>query len=320
MGRHFMAKLSIFALGALAFLGCAAESGGENTDPSAPDNGKASTVTPSEPIGDNNSTGADETEQNTDTGGETEQNTDTGGETEQNTDTGGETEQNTDTGGETEQNTDAGEETEQNTDAGVETEQNTDAGGETEQNPDAGGGNSAGGDETEQSSEREKIGDPAVAVAIESLPNLHRVSADLYRSAQPAEGGLLAAQELGMRSVLSLSVLNADAAMPEAQSADLRLQHYPLVPWAIEQSQIVEMMQIFESLPKPALVHCYHGADRTGLFVAVYRILYQNWPKDEAKDELINGGYGYHETFSAIPAAIDALDVASLRTAVFGEM
>ena len=236
MGRHFMAKLSIFALGALAFLGCAAESGGENTDPSAPDNGKASTVTPSEPIGDNNSTGADETEQNTDAGGETEQNPDAGGET----------------------------------------EQNTDAGEETEQNTDAGGGNSAGGDETEQSSEREKIGDPAVAVAIESLPNLHRVSADLYRSAQPAEGGLLAAQELGMRSVLSLSVLNADAAMPEAQSADLRLQHYPLVPWAIEQSQIVEMMQIFESLSKPALVHCYHGADRTGLFVAVYRILYQN--------------------------------------------
>ena len=300
MGRHFMAKLSIFALGALAFLGCAAESGGENTDPSAPDNGKASTVTPSEPIGDNNSTGADETEQNTDAGGETEQNPDAGGETEQ--------------------NTDAGEETEQNPDAGGETEQNTDAGEETEQNTDAGGGNSAGGDETEQSSEREKIGDPAVAVAIESLPNLHRVSADLYRSAQPAEGGLLAAQELGMRSVLSLSVLNADAAMPEAQSADLRLQHYPLVPWAIEQSQIVEMMQIFESLSKPALVHCYHGADRTGLFVAVYRILYQNWPKDEAKDELINGGYGYHETFSAIPAAIDALDVASLRTAVFGEM
>ncbi len=280
MGRHFIAKLNIFVLGALAFLGCAAEPGGENIDPSAPDNGKTNAETPIGSSGEDNSSGAGKAEQNADVGGETEQNPDACGEA----------------------------------------EQNANIGGEAEQKPDAGGGASAGGDDAEHSSDRQKIGGPSVAVEIEALPNLHRVSADLYRSAQPAEGGLIAAQELGARSVLSLSVFNADAAMPEAQSADLQLQlhHYPLVPWAIEQSQIAEMMQIFESLPKPALVHCYHGADRTGLFVAVYRILYQNWTKDEAKEELINGGYGYHETFSAIPAAIDALDEEFLRSAVFG--
>ncbi len=310
MGRHFIAKLNIIVLGALAFLGCAAEPGGENIDPSAPDNGKTNAETPIGPSGEDNSSGA----------GKAEQNADVGGETEQNPDACGEAEQNANIGGEAEQKPDAGGEAEHTPDACGEAEQKPDACGEAEQKPDAGGGNSAGGDDAEHSSDRQKIGGPSVAVEIEALPNLHRVSADLYRSAQPAEGGLIAAQELGARSVLSLSVFNADAAMPEAQSGDLQLQlhHYPLVPWAIEQSQIAEMMQIFESLPKPALVHCYHGADRTGLFVAVYRILYQNWTKDEAKEELINGGYGYHETFSAIPAAIDALDEEFLRSAVFG--
>src|SRR5579864_3086095 len=32
--------------------------------------------------------------------------------------------------------------------------------------------------------------------------------------------------------------------------------------------------------PKPLLVHCQHGEDRTGLIVAVYRVKVCGWPKD----------------------------------------
>lgn len=42
------------------------------------------------------------------------------------------------------------------------------------------------------------------------------------------------------------------------------------------------------------LVHCYHGADRTGLIVASYRVIYQNWDLNEAKREMQQGPYGYH--------------------------
>lgn len=165
-----------------------------------------------------------------------------------------------------------------------------------------------------------RLGEPSEAIAAEFVPNLHRVSDDLYRSAYPREGGLAEIEALGVRSILELSYLDTDSALNEAQTTSLRLVHYPMLPVAIEQSQIVELFKIYEGLDKPVLVHCFHGADRTGLFVAIYRILYQNWTKDDAKDELVNGGYGYHEVFGDIIIAVDELDVEALRASVVGKL
>lgn len=164
-----------------------------------------------------------------------------------------------------------------------------------------------------------KLGEPSEAIAAEFVPNLHKVSDVLYRSAYPREGGLAEIESLGIRSVLELSYLDTDSALIEAQTTSLRLVHYPMLPVAIEQSQIVELFKIYEELDKPVLVHCFHGADRTGLFVAIYRILYQNWTKDDAKDELVNGGYGYHEVFGDVVIAVDELDVDALRASVVGK-
>ena len=36
-------------------------------------------------------------------------------------------------------------------------------------------------------------------------------------------------------------------------------------------------------------MHCYHGADRTGLVVAMYRVIYQGWSFDAARSEMIDG-------------------------------
>ena len=44
----------------------------------------------------------------------------------------------------------------------------------------------------------------AQPVQVEGLPNLHRVSGKLYRSAQPTAEGMRAAERLGIRTVVSL--------------------------------------------------------------------------------------------------------------------
>lgn len=165
----------------------------------------------------------------------------------------------------------------------------------------------------------QKQGEPAVAIESERIPNLHRVSDDLYRSGFPREGGLVELESLGVKSILELSYFDIDSNLPDAKTTSLHIVHYPLLPLGIEQSMIFEMFDIYRDLEKPVLVHCYHGSDRTGLFVAIYRILYQNWSKEEAKDELINGGFGYHDVFTDVMAAIDDLDVEALREAVFGK-
>ena len=61
------------------------------------------------------------------------------------------------------------------------------------------------------------------------------------------------------------------------------------------------------------LVHCQHGADRTGLLVAVYRVVVQGWSKERAIDEMTNGGFGFHPVWKNLVAYLRHLDVARIR-------
>ena len=54
----------------------------------------------------------------------------------------------------------------------------------------------------------------------------------------------------------------------------------------------------------PVLVHCQHGADRTGTMCAMYRILREGWTVDDAIDEMKNGGFGYHSVWGNLPRFI----------------
>lgn len=201
---------------------------------------------------------------------------------------------------------------------GAETGDNSGSLGDSGTSGDSGSGGAGTGDPN-GGSVNQKQGEPAVAIESERIPNLHRVSEDLYRSGFPREGGLVELETLGVKSILELSYFDIDSNLPDAKTTSLHIVHYPLLPLGIEQSMIFEMFDIYKDLEKPVLVHCYHGSDRTGLFVAIYRILYQNWSKEEAKDELINGGFGYHDVFTDVIAAIDDLDVEALREAVLGK-
>ncbi len=62
------------------------------------------------------------------------------------------------------------------------------------------------------------------------------------------------------------------------------------------------------------LVHCYHGADRTGLVVAMYRVIYQGWSLDAARSEMIDGGYGFHSMWQDIAGFLTPQNEALVRT------
>jgi protein tyrosine/serine phosphatase len=66
----------------------------------------------------------------------------------------------------------------------------------------------------------------------------------------------------------------------------------------------------------PYLIHCQHGADRTGLMSAMYRILEQGWSVDDALAELTGGGYGYHAVWKNILRYVRSADVEGLRAAI----
>lgn len=125
------------------------------------------------------------------------------------------------------------------------------------------------------------------------LDNFHRVSPEVYRSGQPKARDLkLLVEKLGVKSVLCLRDLHNDD--DEAEGLPLALYRVEMEADDVEPEKVARAMQIIKDAPKPILIHCWHGSDRTGLVVAAYRITFQGWEPTVAADELANGGFGYH--------------------------
>ena len=134
--------------------------------------------------------------------------------------------------------------------------------------------------------------DWATPVPLAHIPNLYRVTGNLYRSAQPDSDGLKEIESLGINTVLNLRYTQTDKYL--AAGAGLKRLHYPMLPQAISRQQLRDAVALIDRTPGPVLVHCRHGADRTGAVIAAWRILKQGWSSDKAIDEMIRGGYGHH--------------------------
>ena len=87
--------------------------------------------------------------------------------------------------------------------------------------------------------------------------------------------------------------------------------------WDVEDAQVVRTLKLLRDADKaPFLIHCQHGADRTGLMVAMFRIVEQGWSKADAIEEMRKGGFGFHALWRNIPRYINKADVEKIRAAV----
>jgi protein tyrosine/serine phosphatase len=151
-------------------------------------------------------------------------------------------------------------------------------------------------------------------VAVTGAPKLHWVADNLYRSAQPnAEGFKALAEQFGVRTVVSLRAFNADEEL--AKGLGLRLERFRIHTWRIRRDHVVGALRAVHLAMRegPVLLHCQHGADRTGMITALYRILYQGWSKEDALDEMRNGDFGFHPIWGNIPRYIRSVDVEQLK-------
>lgn len=144
------------------------------------------------------------------------------------------------------------------------------------------------------------------------LPNLAQVSTNLYRCAQPTADGFMAAGRLGVKTVISLRAFHTDA--PLLASTNLKFEHIYFKTWHPEEEDVLRFLKIVSNTNNgPFLLHCQHGADRTGMMVAIYRMAVDGWTKDAAIKEMTDGGYGYHAIWKNLTRYLRKLDVAALR-------
>ena len=144
------------------------------------------------------------------------------------------------------------------------------------------------------------------------LPNFHKVSDNLYRGAQPSAEGMKELEKLGIRCVINLRGVHSD--QDELEGTSLRYEHIRFNTWNAEDEDVVRFLQIVSEKDRgPFFVHCQHGADRTGTMCAIYRIVFQGWTKEEAIDEMTQGGFRFHRVWKKLLKYIRNLDIEAIR-------
>ncbi|MBL4927960.1 dual specificity protein phosphatase family protein [Fuscibacter oryzae] len=151
------------------------------------------------------------------------------------------------------------------------------------------------------------------------LPNLYQVTPLLFRAAQPEAQGFDRMAQLGIRSALSLRQTVDDRAL--AQGSGVAVMRVPMKARHVGEDHGARIVLAMRSLRAamtdgPVLVHCHHGADRTGVICALWRMLYQGWSRSDASDELINGGFGFHRIWANIPRYLATVDLNALRAGI----
>lgn len=152
----------------------------------------------------------------------------------------------------------------------------------------------------------------AQPVELKGAPNLHKISSNLYRGAQPSAEGMRNLKQMGIKTIINLRAFHSDR--DEIGNTGLGYEHIYMKTWHPEKEDVVRFLKIVTDPGRtPVLVHCQHGADRTGTMSAIYRVVVDGWTKEEAIREMTQGGFNFHEVWSNLPPWIADLDIEEIR-------
>lgn len=123
------------------------------------------------------------------------------------------------------------------------------------------------------------------------VPNSGKINDHLYRGAQPREQGLRSLKKLGITTIVNLRAEDPAKIRwekKESESLGIRFVHIPVDEWSPPtDQQVAQFLSIFRDNPEERVfLHCHFGDDRTGVFVATYRMAFENVAPDQALKEM----------------------------------
>lgn len=110
-----------------------------------------------------------------------------------------------------------------------------------------------------------------------------QISEHLFRGPQPGYNDLVRLQKKGLKAVFNLRDESVET-RALALSLGLNYHHIRVRDWHHPTAeQVEEFLELLLSPGwSPALVHCWGGVGRTGIFVSCYRIRYHGWDCERA--------------------------------------
>ena len=121
--------------------------------------------------------------------------------------------------------------------------------------------------------------------------NRHRVTPNFWRAAQPAPPDIAQAAADGVRTVINLRGGREYGSWPLEREACER-HGIALVDFVVrsrgapDRETILNSRDFFAGIAYPALAHCKSGADRAGFVAALYLLVHEGKPLNEAMAQL----------------------------------
>ena len=136
----------------------------------------------------------------------------------------------------------------------------------------------------------------AARVSLNGVHNAGKITDRLFRGAQPSPSALPQLKALGITTIVDLRRGSPQTSEDErhlAESLGLRFVHIPVGGFSTPSSeQLARFFSLLrETPPQTIFVHCHYGEDRTGVFIASYRIAFQHWPAEQALAEMRAFGF-----------------------------
>lgn len=152
----------------------------------------------------------------------------------------------------------------------------------------------------------------AQPLVVPGVPNLYKITDNLYRGAQPTAEGMKRLEEMGIKTIINLRSIHSDK--KRMRQTKLIYEKIPMLAFNPKMKHIVRFLELVTHKEGgPYFVHCMHGADRTGLLSASYRVAVQGWTKQEAIREMVEGGFGFHKIWSNLKTFLMKLNIDSVR-------
>ncbi|MBC3386200.1 tyrosine-protein phosphatase [Pseudomonas sp. SWRI179] len=153
------------------------------------------------------------------------------------------------------------------------------------------------------------------AQPVEKDYNLYQMSPTLYRSSLPDGGAVPLLTKLRIGTVITFLPQSDKRWLSTPGIEQVQL---PYRTNHVDDSDILRALRAVQAAEAkgPVLMHCKHGSDRTGLVAAMYRVVVQGWSKEDALNEMTEGGFGDSHHFKDGVRYMMQADVDKLRVAL----
>lgn len=131
----------------------------------------------------------------------------------------------------------------------------------------------------------------AERIHISGVSDAGKVSEFLYRGSQPSDEGIRQLKVLGIDTIVDLRGERHGLSQHEEKMAGSEGIHFVNIPgsgWSPPtDDQMAEFFSLVSKRPRQKIfVHCWFGSDRSGVFIAAYRIAFDGWTPEQAIGEM----------------------------------